>query len=149
MFPSISNPVSAVRGRSRIACPVRSALLAAALLATLTAQAQPAVKAARPDPLDPKASVPAPGYVSSFSQYRLLGDEKPASWRDANDTVTRIGGWRAYAREAQQPDPASSAPGATAAPAAASAPPAPPAPAAATHDKAKPTPAGHGGHKMP
>ena len=137
MVPSISNPVTAARGRLRIACALPSALLAAALLATLTAQAQPAAKAARPDPLDPKASVPALGYVSSFSQYRLLGDEKPASWRDANDTVTRIGGWRAYAREAQQPDPAPVAPAA------------PAAPAALTHDKAKPMPAGHGGHKMP
>ena len=137
MVPSISNPVTAARGRLRIACALPSALLAAALLATLAAQAQPAAKAARPDPLDPKASVPALGYVSSFSQYRLLGDEKPASWRDANDTVTRIGGWRAYAREAQQPDPAPVAPAA------------PAAPAALTHDKAKPMPAGHGGHKMP
>jgi hypothetical protein len=25
------------------------------------------------------------------------------SWREANDTVNRIGGWRAYAREAKQP----------------------------------------------
>ena len=155
MFASISNPFAAARGRMRIACAVPSALLAAALLATLTAQAQPAAKAARPDPLDPKVSVPAPGYVSSFSQYRLLGDEKPASWRDANDTVNRVGGWRAYAREAQPPDPASSAPAATAATAATAAPaapaaaPAPPAPSAVPTDKAKPMPAGHGGHKMP
>ena len=137
MVPSISNPVSAARGRWRMACAMQSALLAAALFATLTAQAQPAAKAARPDPLDPTASAPALRYVSSFSQYRLLGDEKPASWRDANDTVSRIGGWRAYAREAQQPDPASSAPAAPAAPA--------PIPT----DKAKPMPAGPGGHKMP
>ena len=143
MVPSISNPVAAARGRLSIKCAVRSALLAAALFATLTAQAQPAANAARQDPLDPKASVPAPVYVSSFSQYRLLGDEKPASWRDANDTVTRIGGWRAYSREAQPPDPASSAP------AAASAPRATPAPAAVPADKAKPMPAGHGGHKLP
>jgi hypothetical protein len=113
---------------------VHSALLAATLLATLAAQAQPAAKTARPDPLDPKASVPALSYVSSFSQYRLLGDEKPVSWRDANDTVTRIGGWRVYAREAQQGDPAPAAPA---------------APAAVPTDKAKSMPAGHGGHKMP
>jgi hypothetical protein len=29
------------------------------------------------------------------------------SWRDANDTTARIGGWRAYLREAQTPEPAS------------------------------------------
>ena len=83
--------------------------------------------------------MPTLSYESSFARYRLLGDEKPASWRDANDTVTRIGGWRVYAREAQQPDPA---------PATA------PAPAAGPADAppaAKPTPmpAGHGGHKTP
>ena len=134
MVPSISIPVPAVHGRWRMPSAVHSALLAATLLATLAAQAQPAAKTARPDPLDPKASVPALSYVSSFSQYRLMGDEKPVSWRDANDTVTRIGGWRVYAREAQQADPAPAAPA---------------APAAVPNDKAKPMPAGHGGHKMP
>ena len=133
---SISIPAATVHGLWRMPSAVRSALLAASLLATLTAQAQPAAKAARPDPLDPKASVPALSYESSFLRYRLLGDEKPLSWRDANDTVTRIGGWRAYAREAQQPDPASAAP-----------PAAPAAPATKTNEKAMP--AGHGGHKMP
>ena len=131
MVHSISIPVPAVHGGWRMPSAVHCALLAATLLATLAAQAQPAAKTARPDPLDPKASVPALSYVSSFSQYRLLGDEKPVSWRDANDTVTRIGGWRVYAREAQQADPA------------------PAAPAAVPTDKAKPMPAGHGGHKMP
>ena len=131
MVHSISIPVPAVHGGWRMPSAVHSALLAATLLATLAAQAQPAAKTARPDPLDPKASVPALSYVSSFSQYRLLGDEKPVSWRDANDTVTRIGGWRVYAREAQQADPA------------------PATPAAVPTDKAKPMPAGHGGHKMP
>jgi hypothetical protein len=82
-------------------------LLPAALLAAApTAQAQSAARTARADPLDPKASVPAPIYASSFSQYRRLDAEKPISWREANDAVTRIGGWRAYAREAQQPEAA-------------------------------------------
>ena len=131
MVHSISIPLPAVHGSWRKPFPVRSAVFATSLLAALTAQAQPTAKAARPDPLDATASVPALSYVSSFSQYRLLGDEKPVSWRDANDTVTRIGGWRVYAREAQQPDPATAAP------------------AAATNDKAKPMPGGHGGHKTP
>ena len=138
-FISIINsiPSPAVQRRWRMPSALQSALLAPLLLATLTTQAQPAAKAARPDPLDPKVSVPAPSYVSSFARYRLLGDEKPVPWRDANDTVTRIGGWRVYAREAQQPDPAAAAPAAFA------------APAAATNDQAKPMPARHGDHKMP
>ena len=118
-------------------CAARYALLTASLVATLAAQAQPAANVVRPDPLDPKASVPALSYESSFSQYRRLGDEKPVSWRDANDTVTRIGGWRVYAREAQQTDPAHAAKPVDA------------APATKPNNSAKPMPAGHGGHKMP
>ncbi len=129
------------------------AALSALSIAALTAQAQPAPKTARPDPLDPKASVPRPGYESSFSQYRRLGDDKPLSWREANDTVTRIGGWRVYAREAQQPDPVPASAPASAPPStptstpasAAPAKPASPPPAA----KPVPMPAGHGGHKTP
>lgn len=126
----------------RMPCTVQSALAVALLLATLTAQAQPAAKTARPDPLDPKASVPALSYESSFSQYRRLGNEKPVSWREANDTVSRIGGWRVYAREAQQPDPAPAAKPADA------------TSAAKPNERGVPTPAksmppGHGGHKLP
>jgi hypothetical protein len=127
-------------------CAVQCALLAASLIATLATQAQPAAKAARPDPLDAKASVPTLSYESSFAQYRRLGDEKPVSWRDANDTVTRIGGWRVYAREAQQPDPAPAAKPGNGAPATK---PVDAGPAPNPNDSAKPMPDGHGGHKMP
>ena len=125
---------------------MQSTLLAASLLAALAVQAQPAAKAARPDPLDPRASVPALSYASSLSEYRKLGDEKRVSWRDANDTVARIGGWRVYAREAQQPDPAPAAKPGDAAPATK---PADASPAAKPNGSAKSMPAGHGGHKMP
>ena len=107
------------------------------LTACLGAQAQSAASAARPDPLDPRATVPASAYVSSLTHFRRLGDVKAMPWREANDTVTRIGGWRAYAREAQQPE----AP--------------PPAPATTPAEPVKPTPLpaatppGHAGHKMP
>ncbi|MGE4239532.1 hypothetical protein [Ramlibacter sp.] len=109
-----------------------------ALLAA-QAQAQPTTTtAARPDPLDPKAQVPAMRYESSLGQSRRSGDDKPLAWRDANDAVARIGGWRVYAREAQQPDaPPSTPPAVAPAQSPAS------TPAAAT----KPAPAGHGGHK--
>lgn len=134
---------SAPTERLRWPCAARCALPVLLSLATLTAQAQNPAKVSRPDPLDPKASVPALGYASSFAEYRRLSDEKLISWRDANDTVNRIGGWRVYAREAQQPDPA---PGVAL--------PAKPAGAVPTPDP-KPSsarasmPAGHGGHKTP
>jgi len=70
----------------------------------VAARAQPAAPVPRPDPLDPNTNVPASVSESTFGQYRRLGEDHPISWRDANDTVTRIGGWRTYAREAQQPE---------------------------------------------
>ena len=129
-----------VHSLSRWLMPVafRAAALSYVVFAT-AAHAQPAGGPARPDPLDAKASIPALAYASPFSQYRRPGDEKLISWRDANDTVARIGGWRAYAREAQQPEPAPAAkpPAAT--------------PAATPSEMAKPMPMpqGHGGHKTP
>ncbi len=53
----------------------------------------------------PAASAPA-GWPSAFDGYRRFADAPPADWRAANDTVGRIGGWRAYAREAQEGGPA-------------------------------------------
>ena len=49
------------------------------------------------------------GYESVFARYKSYRDEKTGSWREANDTVERIGGWRAYAKEAQQPEAATPA----------------------------------------
>ena len=105
----------------------------------LSAQAQVPVQppTARPDPLDPKAQVPAVRYESAFAQFRRIGDDKPVAWREANDAVARIGGWRVYAREAQQPDPAAAE--RPAAPAQ--------APASAPAAVAKPMPSAPSGHK--
>jgi hypothetical protein len=87
-------------------------LAAVVLLAAAAAvQAQAAAdRSPRPDPLDAQARVPAVGHVSSLAGYRPLGDEARVSWKDANETVNRIGGWRAYARQAQPAAPGSSAP---------------------------------------
>lgn len=112
-------------------------LFAAVLTGPAQAYAQTPA-AAGSDPLDPKAQVPALRYESSLTKFRLLGSDKPLAWRDANDAVARIGGWRVYAREAQQPEP--EAPPKPALPPAQASAPAPDA-------SAKPMPAGHGGHK--
>lgn len=51
-----------------------------------------------------KASDAAPSsstYRSAFDGFRRFTDQPVGSWREANDTVGRVGGWRAYAREAQ------------------------------------------------
>ena len=51
-------------------------------------------------------------YVSVLAQYQPYAEQAVASWLDANATVQRIGGWRAYAKEAQAPATAPSPAGA-------------------------------------
>ncbi|MDP3083363.1 MAG: hypothetical protein Q8N44_06690 [Rubrivivax sp.] len=102
-------------------------------LATLTCAGATAqvVKPTQADPLDPQASVPAAQHRSSLTSYRRHDETRLLPWREANDAVQRIGGWRAYAREAAAPEPAASA-----APASVRSTPVRPAPAPAA-------PAGH------
>ena len=58
------------------------------------------VNAAGPDPADANTVNPPTIYQSPFTDYRPLGEDKNTAWKDANDTVGKIGGWRVYAREA-------------------------------------------------
>jgi len=101
-------------------------LAPAALLAVAASVGAQTSVPARLDPSSSAASVPATGYRSALSGYQRYQDQPAGSWREANDTVNRVGGWRVYAREASQPA----------------------APSAAA-SAAKPASApGHGGHKM-
>lgn len=44
-------------------------------------------------------------YQSSFNNYQRYSASDIAAWKQANDTVKAIGGWREYAKEiAQDPD---------------------------------------------
>ena len=86
-------------------------------LAPVAAAPSTAAEARRPDPLNPKAPVPAQVYRSAFQGYRPNAEVDLGSWVDANQAVHQAGGWRAYAKEARSPDEAASPP-----PAAASAP---------------------------
>lgn len=55
------------------------------------------------------AATPAPlPYTSALQGYQPFADEKVRSWKESNDTVGKIGGWRAYAKEAAEPDAKSS-----------------------------------------
>lgn len=76
--------------------------LATAFVAPAHAQTSAAT---RPDPLDAKAAVPALVYRSALSTYRPYAEQAVGSWREANETVNRVGGWRTYAREAREPQP--------------------------------------------
>lgn len=56
----------------------------------------------RPDPLNPKAQIPALAYRSAFQSYRANAEVEVGSWLDANKAVHQAGGWRAYANEARR-----------------------------------------------
>lgn len=43
-------------------------------------------------------------YTSPMVNYQPFVDGKVTSWKAANDQVGQIGGWRTYAKEAQQRD---------------------------------------------
>ncbi len=58
-----------------------------------------AQKLSRPEPSDPKATVPALVYESPFRGYRAIDDPSVASWRAANDLARQLGGWKAFARD--------------------------------------------------
>ena len=122
------------------------AVLAAVVPSVSNAQSEKPREAlaSRADPLNAEASVPAVRHESAFTQYRRLSDVPVGSWRDANDTVGRIGGWRTYAREAGTTEPAPTAPPAGAA----GTPNAMPAQPASRAEPAKAMPPGHDGHKM-
>jgi hypothetical protein len=114
-------------------------LLPAAWLAAATAvhagSVPPANSSSTPSPLDATVPVPLLAHESAFARYRGLTDaEATRPWKETNEHVGRIGGWRVYAREAQQPESASSA-----------TPPAAPLKPA----ESMPMPRGQGGHQMP
>jgi hypothetical protein len=68
-----------------------------ALAATAFAQQVSPPTAGRPA----QDAAPSSVYRSAWSGYRPFADEKVISWKDANDEVRRIGGWRTYLRESQ------------------------------------------------
>ena len=87
---------------------------------TTHASAQ-AAAASTATPASPTASeqTALPAYRSALEGYQRYTEEKTVNWKDANDATARIGGWRAYAKEASQPQAEESAakPGASPAPA--------------------------------
>lgn len=68
-------------------------------------------------------------FESVLSRYKPMTDQKLGSWREANDTVTRIGGWRTYLKESQAPEVTESS-----------------VPVAPAKTAAPPTPNPHAGH---
>ena len=90
-------PISGVR-RVRVTLVVATS----ALLASASSYAQHD----HPATVPPTSNPVTLKFDSVLSHYRPMTDQKIGSWRDANDTVTRVGGWRAYLKESQTPDAA-------------------------------------------
>lgn len=90
-------------------------MLLLAMGLTLTGCQTAGVDSARnPDPADPMAAGPATiQYRSGFEAYSPMAPDKAVPWRESNDRVHEIGGWRVYAREPQNE---ASAPAGTQAP---------------------------------
>ena len=128
-FKAAPLPLWAIAGLQLV---LASAPTAAQAQAQATAPASSTPAGARSDPADPRAPVPAALYASPLRAYQGFAEPQVAPWRDTNELVRQRGGWRAYAREAREPDaPQPAARGAS-----------PPAPAA------KPASGGHAGHQM-
>ncbi len=120
---------------SGVALIAASVFLIQPALAQTPSKTSSASTNSRADPLDSKATVAPLIYRSAFQGYRPNTEAEVGSWKEANDRVGSIGGWRAYAKEAQQPD-------APASPASA-----PSAAVATTPPDAKPSAAAPAGHK--
>ena len=94
-----------------------------------------AANSAASAPAAPASASPM-AYRSAFEGYKGLTEQPVQSWRESNDTVGRIGGWQAYAREGQGGPVAGSAPASD-------------AEGMANMPGMTGMPAGHGGMKMP
>jgi hypothetical protein len=74
-----------------------------AILVASVAKAQPVVESeSLQNTVTPE--VPIVQYKSAFSNYVPYSEQEIVSWRQANDLVGEIGGWRTYAKEAQAKD---------------------------------------------
>ena len=76
----------------------RAFVLAALLAFPLQAEAAGQGEAADAPPAE------ALHFESVFDSYAPYAHQPVAPWRQSNDRVGKVGGWRTYAREAAQPD---------------------------------------------
>jgi hypothetical protein len=91
---------------SNLCAAVSAALLAGCTTIVVAQRAgtsrSASAPASAPDSATTRPDITAsPGYRSAFEGYRPFAEQPLTSWRQANDLVGRIGGWQAYAREAQ------------------------------------------------
>jgi hypothetical protein len=88
--------------------PKKRCAIAVLTLAVPLAFAQTNSPSAKPETKGASEATTLVEYKSSLTNFRPFVDQPIVSWREANDTVAKIGGWRAYAKESQQSEPAPS-----------------------------------------
>jgi predicted outer membrane protein len=76
---------------------------AALALVAMSAVASPA------DPTDPRAAVRPLVHRSTLAGRAAPDHPELADWRAVNERVRAVGGWKAYLKQAQAPDPAPAA----------------------------------------
>ena len=76
-------------------------LVACSAFAAMSAFAQPSASHHAAPVVQPQAIAQA--YRSALDGYQPYTDDKVVPWKEANDTVGKIGGWRSYAKEAAAP----------------------------------------------
>lgn len=103
-----------------LALPLAAAVLIASHALTVGAQGSSVTQGSavtagtRAEPADAGARVLPLVRPSSFAGYRAFSDQEVKDWRESNDNVGRIGGWRVYAKESAPPKPVENAPAAPA-----------------------------------
>lgn len=80
--------------------PAASLAIVSSLMAA-TVDAQPVDSPPGPSTAPPMTSPGA--YRSALEGYQPYREQKIQPWKQANDTVGQVGGWRAYAQEAAEP----------------------------------------------
>lgn len=100
-------PLSPAHGLVVFLCLVATSAASAQALPgpSMPADAARASPAASPMVAPPPSAASTGGlnYRSAFEGYVPFSDGSPTSWREANDTVGRRGGWKAHAGEAAGP----------------------------------------------
>lgn len=80
---------------SALVVPLVVLLMLPAVGATAEARVSEVGRAA-----DPEVRVPPARYESAFTRYRPMREAEVRPWREVNDRVGHVGGWRTYGREA-------------------------------------------------
>ena len=86
-------------------CRLSAAAVALMLTSASHAQPGPTIPAAVSQASSAAPATPAAksgAGASAFDNYKSFTDEPIGNWKAANENVAQIGGWREYAKQAQQ-----------------------------------------------